>query len=295
MCRAPWCSNLSAVNYRHAFHAGNFADVLKHVVLMMLVEHLKKKPAPFFYLDTHAGRGRYDLSEAQAQRSGEYKGGIGRLLELPAAALPPEVGAYIALVRASAGKDHSAITAYPGSPLIVARLRRPVDRLVLAETLPREAATLRAALGRQRRVSVLETDGYAAIKAQLPPPENRGLVLIDPPYESDAEFDRVLGALELAHERWPTGTVCVWYPLTARAGPLRFHRELERSGLRKVLDVRLSVLPADTQVGMPGAGLVIVNPPWQLDLRLRELLPELHRLLSPEGQGSTAVDWLVPE
>jgi len=292
---APPCSNLSDVNYRHAFHAGNFADVLKHVVLMMLVEHLKKKPAPFFYLDTHAGRGRYDLSEAQAQRSGEYKGGIGRLLELPTAALPPEAGAYVALVRASAGKDHSAITAYPGSPLIVARLRRPVDRLVLAETLPREAATLRAALGRQRRVSVLESDGYAAIKAQLPPPENRGLVLIDPPYESDAEFDRVLGALELAHERWPMGTVCVWYPLTARAGPLRFHRELGRSGLRKVLDVRLSVLPADTQVGMPGAGLVIVNPPWQLDLRLRELLPELHRLLSPEGTGSTAVEWLVPE
>ena len=283
------------MNYRHAFHAGNFADVLKHVVLMMLVEHFKKKPAPFFYLDTHAGRGLYDLSEAQAQRSGEYKGGIGRLLELPASALPPEVAAYVALVRASAGPGHSAITAYPGSPLIVARLRRPADRLVLAETLPREAAALRAALARQRRVSVLESDGYAAIRAQLPPPENRGLVLVDPPYESDAEFDRVLGGLELAHERWPTGIVCVWYPLTARAGPLRFHRELERSGLRKVLDVRLSVLPTDAQVGLAGAGLVIVNPPWQIDERLRELLPALHRLLSPEGAGSTAVEWLAPE
>jgi 23S rRNA (adenine2030-N6)-methyltransferase len=283
------------VNYRHAFHAGNFADVLKHVVLIMLVEHLKKKPAPFFYLDTHAGRGLYDLSEAQAQRSGEYKGGIGRLLDLPATALPPEVAAYVDLVRASAGRGHSAITAYPGSPLIVARLRRPVDRLVLAETLPREASELRAALGRQRRVSVLESDGYAAIKAQLPPPENRGLVLIDPPYESDDEFDRVLGSLELAHGRWPTGTVCIWYPLTARAGTLRFRRDLGRSGLRRLLDVRLSVLPADTQVGMPGAGLVILNPPWQLDERLRGLLPGLHRLLSPDGTGSTGLEWLVPE
>ena len=283
------------MNYRHAYHAGNFADVLKHVVLVMLVEHLKKKPARFFYLDTHAGRGLYDLSEAQAQRSGEYKDGISRLLEAPAASLPPEVAAYVGLVRASAGKGHSAITAYPGSPVIVARLRRPGDRLVLMETLPKEAAALRSALGRHRQVSVLESDGYAALKAQLPPHENRGLVLIDPPYESDAEFDRVLAGLELAHGRWPTGTCCVWYPLTARAGPLRFHRDLERSGLRKVLDVRLSVLPADAQVGMAGAGLVIVNPPWLLDERLKELLPALHRLLSPEGLGGTSVEWLVPE
>jgi 23S rRNA (adenine2030-N6)-methyltransferase len=283
------------MNYRHAYHAGNFADVLKHVVLIMLVEHLKKKPAPFFYLDTHAGRGLYDLSEAQAQRSGEYKSGVGRVLDAPAATLPPEVSAYAALVRASAGRGHSAITAYPGSPLIVARLRRPSDRLVLMETLPKEAAALRAALGRERNVSVLESDGYAALKAQLPPRENRGLVLIDPPYESDQEFDRVLTGLELAHERWPTGTCCVWYPLTDRAGPVRFQRELERSGLRKVLDVRLNVLPTDAQVGMAGAGLVIVNPPWMLDERLTALLPQLHRLLSPDGVGGTGVEWLVPE
>ena len=283
------------MNYRHAFHAGNFADVLKHVVLIMLVEHLKRKPAPFFYLDTHAGRGLYDLSDAQSQRSGEYKGGIGRLLDLPAASLPPEVAAYVRLVRESAGKGHSAITAYPGSPTIVARLRRPTDRLVLMETLPREAAALRAAIGRQRLVSVLESDGYAALKAQLPPRENRGLVLIDPPYESELEFDKVIAGLETAHERWPTGTYCIWYPHTDRAGPVRLHRELERSGIRRVLDVTLDVLPSDAQVGMAGAGLVLVNPPWQIDARLRELLPKLHRLISPDGLGGTRVDWLVPE
>lgn len=283
------------MNYRHAFHAGNFADVLKHVVLIMLVEHLKRKPAPFFYLDTHAGRGLYDLSDAQSQRSGEYKGGIGRLLDLPAASLPPEVAAYVRLVRESAGKGHSAITAYPGSPTIVARLRRPTDRLVLMETLPREAAALRAAIGRQRLVSVLESDGYAALKAHLPPRENRGLVLIDPPYESELEFDKVIAGLETAHERWPTGTYCIWYPRTDRAGPVRLHRELERSGIRRVLDVTLDVLPSDAQVGMAGAGLVLVNPPWQIDARLRELLPKLHRLISPDGLGGTRVDWLVPE
>jgi len=283
------------MNYRHAYHAGNFADVLKHVVLIMLIEHLKKKPAPFFYLDTHAGRGRYDLSEAEAQRSGEYKGGIGRLLEAPAGSLPPEVADYLRLVREEAGTGRSAITAYPGSPLIVARLRRATDRLVLVESEPREAASLSRLLDRERRVSVLEGDGYAALKAHLPPRENRGLVLIDPPYESDAEFDRVLEGLATAHQRWPTGTVCIWYPRTDRAGPLRFHHGLERSGIRKVLDVTLDVLPTDAQVGMPGAGLVIVNPPWQLDTRLRELLPPLHALLSPEGAGGTRIEWRVPE
>ena len=283
------------MNYRHAFHAGNFADVLKHVVLIMLVEHLKKKAAPFFYLDTHAGRGLYDLSEAQAQRSGEYKTGIGRLLEARKAALSAETSAYVELVRTSAGEGHSAITAYPGSPLIVARMRRPGDRMVLVESQPKEAASLATALGRKRLVSVLDGDGYAALKAHLPPRENRGLVLIDPPYESDLEFDRVLAGLEIAHERWPTGTYCVWYPLTDRAGPLRFRHNLERSGIRRVLDVTLSVLPADAQVGMSGAGLVIINPPWLLDERLRELLPQLHRLLSPEGLGGTSVEWLVPE
>jgi len=283
------------MNYRHAFHAGNFADVLKHVVLIMLVGHLKKKATPFFFLDTHAGRGTYDLSEAEAQRSGEYRNGIARLLELREAALPAEVADYVRLVRESAGKGSSAITAYPGSPVIVSRLKRATDRMVLVEKLPKEADGLRAALGRQRLVSVIEGDGYAALKAQLPPRENRGLVLIDPPYESDLEFDNVLAALELAHERWPTGTYCIWYPLTDRAGPTRFHRGLERSGIRKILDVSLRILPPDAQVGMSGAGLTIVNPPWMLDDSLRTLMPQLHRLLSPEGLGGSNVEWVVPE
>jgi len=217
------------------------------------------------------------------------------VLELRAAALPAEVADYARLVRDSAGAGHSAITAYPGSPLVVARLRRPSDRLVLVESQPREAAALRAAVGRQRLVSVIEGDGYAALKAQLPPRENRGLVLIDPPYESDREFDRVLSALEVAHERWPTGSCCVWYPVSERAGTARFRHDLAASGLRKVLDVQLRVLPADAAVGLAGAGLAILNPPWLLDEHLRELLPKLHRLLSPDGSGGVDVEWLVPE
>jgi len=283
------------VNYRHAFHAGNYADVVKHVILAMLIEHLKAKPAPFMYLDTHAGRGRYDLSHAQPQRSGEYLGGIGRLLKVPAAGLPAEVAAYVGIVQRSAGPDRSPITAYPGSPLIVELLRRPTDRMVLVEKHPGEAAALREAIGRARRVTVLEQDGYAALKGQLPPAERRGLVLIDPPYEVEGEFDAVLAALTQAHERWPTGTYCVWYPQSERAGSLRFHRELRESGIRRVLDAQLSVLPADSAVGMQGCGLAIVNPPWQLDLRLAQLLPQLHALLAPDGAGGIRVDWLVPE
>lgn len=283
------------MNYRHAFHAGNFADVLKHVVLIMLVEHLKKKPAPFFFLDTHAGRGRYDLSQAESQKSGEYRDGIGRLLEVRPGDLPPDLANYVGLVREAAGPGRSAITAYPGSPALVALLRRPGDRLVLVEMEPREADALRDLLGRRKQVSILEGDGYAALKAHLPPRENRGLVLIDPPYESDAEFDRVLEGLEVAHERWPTGTFCVWYPVTGRAGPTRFRREFERSGIRRVLGITLGVRPQDAQVGMGTSGLVVVNPPWQIDARLGDLLPELHRRLAPDGQGGTSVEWWVPE
>ena len=284
------------MNYRHAFHAGNYADVVKHVILTMLIEHLKAKPAPFMYLDTHAGRGRYDLSHAQPQRSGEYLGGIGRLLEGPGRrrcrrrSQPTSTSSGAAPVPTAARSLR-----IPARRCIVELLRRPADRMVLVEKHPGEAAALREALERTRRVTVLEQDGYAVLKGQLPPPERRGLVLIDPPYESEAEFDAVLAALMHGHERWPTGMYCVWYPQTERAGSLRFHRELRESGIRRILDAQLSVLPPDSAVGMQGCGLAIVNPPWQLDLRLTQLLPELHALLAPDGAGGTRVDWLVPE
>jgi 23S rRNA (adenine2030-N6)-methyltransferase len=167
--------------------------------------------------------------------------------------------------------------------------------MVLVENHADALRALRSSLGRQKAVAVVEGDGYAAIKAHTPPHEHRGLVLMDPPYEADTEFERVYAALASGYERWPTGIFCVWYPLSERAGPLRFRRDLERSGLQKVLDCTLSVMPADTAVGLRGSGLVIVNAPWQLDERLAELLPDLHRLLVPDGTGGTTVDWWVEE
>jgi 23S rRNA (adenine2030-N6)-methyltransferase len=283
------------MNYRHAFHAGNFADVIKHVALTAVLEHLKKKNAAFLYLDTHAGAGVYDLSRSSAQRSGEYLAGIARLLAHTGSFRADEINRYVAIVRQSAGPDRSAITAYPGSPLIALACRRAHDRLVLVEAHATEAENLRRAVARDPRVAVVEGDGYREINAYVPPVERRGVVLIDPPYETEQEFDRVVAALEAAYRRWPTGVYVVWYPLTSRADSERFRRVLEHSTLKRVLDVRFEVLPTDSPRGMPGCGLIFVNPPWQIDERLKQILPELHALLAVDGAGGTSVDWLVPE
>ena len=282
------------MNYRHAFHAGNFADVCKHVVLIALLEHLAKKEKPFLYLDTHAGAGRYDLSRSAAQRSGEYRDGIARLLERRAPFASAEIATYVDVVRRSAGPDRSPITAYPGSPLIALALRRREDRIVLVEAQSTTLAALRENVGRRERVAIVEGDGYRELLAYVPPTERRGLVLIDPPYESDAEFGRVLETLVAAHVRWPSGVYAIWYPLTSRAGADTFRRNLVDSGIRRILEVTFSVRPLDSPLGMPGCGIAIVNPPWQLDERLRHVLPELHAALAPD-EGGTDVTWLVPE
>ena len=274
------------MNYRHAFHAGNFADVHKHVVLLALLEHLHKKPKPFFFLDTHAGRGLYDLRSTEAQRGGEAQNGIGRIrrIDPPIAALDR----YLAIVG-------SADKTYPGSPLIAAEMLRENDRAVFVEKHPSEAAELETTVGYRKRVSVLAADGYAALKAQLPPKENRGLVLIDPPYENDTEFSDVARALLTALTRWSNGTYCVWYPIKPGSAELRFHRALVDAGIKKILALELSVLPHDSPLGLNGSGLVIVNPPYQLDEQMRALLPQLHRALVPEQTGGVRVEWLAGE
>jgi 23S rRNA (adenine2030-N6)-methyltransferase len=283
------------MNYSHAFHSGNFADVFKHVVLIGVLEHLRKKDTPFLYLDTHAGAGLYDLSRSAAQRSGEYLTGIARLLARAVPFQAPEIVSYIDVVRRSAGAGRSPITAYPGSPMIALASRRPQDRAVLVESDPAAADALRRAVSGMPRVAVITGDGYQELLAHVPPVERRGVVLIDPPFETEQEFDRLLAALMAAYARWPTGIYAVWYPLTARSGPERFRRTLQTSGLRRILDVRLAVMPLDTPLGMPGCGIVLVNPPWQLDEHLRALLPELHAVLAIDGGGDTRVEWIVGE
>lgn len=278
------------MNYRHVFHAGNFADVFKHAVLSLLLKSLHRKDTPFCYLDTHAGAGRYDLDGAAAQKTGEFREGILRLWH---AEPLPVLADYLAAVRAV--NTGNALRYYPGSPAVAHFFLRPRDRMLLLELQPEECAQLKAQFAGDRRVTVLAQDGYAGLKAFLPPTERRGLVLIDPPYESNDEYARVVGGLRVAHARWGSGTYALWYPVKNRPPVERFHRALVGSGIRKMLLVEFAPYAEDTGFRLNGCGMIVINPPWQLEETLRSLLPGLLDVLRQHPSGHTGVSWLVPE
>jgi 23S rRNA (adenine2030-N6)-methyltransferase len=283
------------VNYRHAFHAGNFADVHKHLTLVALIERLGRKPTACLLLDTHAGRGWYDLNSGDATRGNEWSDGIGRLRAATAHS-PIQHSQEIQRYLAAVGVDRTTkLSRYPGSPALLVATRRGNDRVVLVERQPEEARALELAMRGERNVSVVAGDGYAALKAWLPPKENRGLVLIDPPYEADSEFRDVEQALTAALARWPNGVFMVWYPLKAGGDVRRFHASLKASGLRKLLRLDLSVRPTDAPIGINGSGVLIANPPWRFEVEMREALTELHAHLSQTGAGGVEVEWVVPE
>jgi len=279
------------MNYRHGFHAGNFADVVKHSLLAMLLEALSRKPAPWAYLDTHAGAGAYDLHSEAARRTREAEGGIGRLWAARGR-LPPAAERLCDIVAGlNPGAPADTLPrVYPGSPRVAAALARPEDRLLLAELHPEEAYLLRGELQGNKAVAVHERDGYEMLKAFTPPKERRGLVLIDPPYEKADEFEAVAEALVSAHARWATGVYALWYPIKDDSARRRFLRRLEQSGLRKILLTELH-LPANP-AALSGTGLLMVNPPWQVDSEARECLAALLPIL---GAERSEVRWLVPE
>lgn len=279
------------MNYRHIYHAGNFADVVKHLTLVALLEQLQRKPQPFCYLDTHAGLGEYSLESEQARKTLEYVNGVGRLLQ--ARNLPAEIEHYLALVRAR--NPAGALQRYPGSPALARALLRPQDRAVLMELHPEDAAVLKTRFRGDDQVAVHHMDGYHGLKAFLPPAERRGLVLIDPPFEVTDEFERMVEGLRQAHRRWPTGVYALWYPVKDRRGVWHFHQDLKKSGIRKILLAELCLYPEDDPERFNGCGMVIVNPPWQLDSRLAVLLPVLAAHLGDPAQARVTVDWLVPE
>ncbi|QJE73019.1 23S rRNA (adenine(2030)-N(6))-methyltransferase RlmJ [Aerophototrophica crusticola] len=283
------------MNYRHAYHAGNPADVVKHAVLCLLLQKLTAKPAPFCVLDTHAGIGGYDLDATEAQKTREAEAGIRRLLALPD--LPVALAPYLEAVRAlnpGLAEGKVPLRHYPGSPLLARHFLREQDRLVLAELHPDDAQTLRRALQGEKRAAVHHMDGWLALKAHLPPKEKRGLVVIDPPFEATDEYGRLAAALALVHRRWATGQVLAWYPIKDRASVWRLHQQMEDLGIPKVLAAELTWSEDDRSDRLNGSGLILVNPPWQLDATLAELLPALHRLLGGR-QGGGRVDWIVPE
>jgi 23S rRNA (adenine2030-N6)-methyltransferase len=278
------------MNYRHAFHAGGFTDVLKHATLALVIEHLKTKEQPFCFVDTHAGIGRYDLWSEPAQRTGEYRAGILKVVRDPL----PELAPYLELVRAmNGGGPH--VRWYPGSPGLVQALARPQDRIVLLELHPEDARTLAAAFADDRRVQVQQADGYIGLKALLPPKERRGCVLIDPPFEVTDEFERIVRGLGHAHRRWATGTYVIWYPIKHRGPVQAFHDALAATGIRRILVAEL-LLRADTDPDqLNGSGLAIVNPPWRLAESLERMLPALLADFGAAATGRVRVETLVPE
>jgi 23S rRNA (adenine2030-N6)-methyltransferase len=284
------------LSYRHIYHAGNFADVVKHVVLSLLTQALLAKDKPFCFVDTHAGAGRYDLLSAAAQKNQEFLGGIGRVWAATEA--PPQMEGYRNAVAAlNPDRERAAPNApryYPGSPRIVRHLMRPQDRMVLAELHPSEVRNLRKEFAGDRRVALHHLDGYQGVKAFLPPRERRGLVLVDPAFELKDESGRFLAGLRCAHQRWPTGTLVGWYPIQAGRNSLAVE-DLKASDISKMLHADFCILPADVPKRLNGCGMVIINPPWRLEEDLRVVLPWLWGRLAISGQGTWSVGWLVSE
>lgn len=273
------------MNYRHAFHAGNFADVTKHALLVRILVHLLRKEAPFRVVDTHAGIGRYDLAGPEAERTGEWLGGIGRLDDPFGDDVETLLAPYRAVLDATRARYGPAV--YPGSPAIVRELIRPGDRAVFVEKHPADAGTLTARFNETANTKVLRLDGWTALGGLLPPKERRGLVLIDPPFEEPGELEHALARLAAAIRKWPTGIFALWYPIKrgpGMDGPLaRFAASLGREALR----LELRVADPATRDGLAGSGLLVVNPPWPLAREAGTLLAALAgRLAQGPGAGS---------
>lgn len=300
-CKA---ATLCGMNYRHAFHAGNHADVLKHLVLLATLAALQRKDSACFVLDTHAGRGEYPLDSDEAGKTGEAEDGILRLARIARvqrssahdgeeAVLPAELARYLAAVRACNGE--AGLKTYPGSPRLIAQALRPQDRLACCELQPEEAAALKALLKDEPRAGVHQRDGYSALKAMLPPKEKRGLVLIDPPYEAQlAEFDTAIAALRESLTRWPHGVFALWYPIKRRRELARVWRRVEALPCRSAWRAELLVHRDDSPLRLNGSGMLLLNPPWQLDLALTPALTFIHKALD-QGGGSWGLEWIRRE
>ncbi|HDR1055128.1 TPA: 23S rRNA (adenine(2030)-N(6))-methyltransferase RlmJ [Pasteurella multocida] len=280
------------LSYRHSFHAGNHADVLKHLVLMLIIENLQQKEKGFYYLDTHAGVGRYRLFSEEAEKTTEFEQGIARLWQRDD--LPEEVARYIKLIK-QVNYGGKALRYYAGSPLIAAKMLRPQDRALLTELHPSDFPLLRNNFKEFDNVTTKRDNGFQQLKATLPPKERRGLVLIDPPYELKEDYDLVVNAIEEGYKRFATGIYAIWYPVVLRQQTKRILKGLEKTGIRKILQIELAVRPDSDQRGMTASGMIVINPPWTLTQQMQNILPYLTDVLVPEGTGSWTVKWITPE
>lgn len=282
------------MNYRHVFHAGNFADVVKHTILTRILAYLMRKEAPFRVIDTHAGVGLYDLRGAAAEKTGEWVDGIGRLIDsdLPGPAktlLTP----YLDAVRAQ--NPDGELRFYPGSPLITRNMLRQQDRLMALELHPVDVEALRENFAGDFQVRVTHVDGWQALGTHLPPKEKRGLVLIDPPFEERNEFERMAQNLIKAHKRWPTGLYALWYPIKDAADVDKFVGMLKASAIPKILRLELTIRQPSNPPRLHGTGMIVINPPFVLEEEMRVLMPVLADVLSDEGRGRWTIDWVAGE
>jgi 23S rRNA (adenine2030-N6)-methyltransferase len=279
------------MNYRHAFHAGNFADVMKHALMARILLHLKAKETAFRYHDTHAGIGYYDLAGSEAQRTGEADFGVRRFLAAPQTpGIELLFRPYVDVLRAVGAHVHPV---YPGSPMIAAQMLRPQDRLMLAELHEEDHAQLQSRFRRDDRVKVVPMDGWQAVRAWSPPLERRGVMLIDPPFEQKDEFQRMTKALVEAHRRWATGIFALWYPVKTRREVEDFMLGLQETGIPKILRLELRIGPFGQ--GLAGSGLIVVNPPWKLADEARGMLKHLAKIFVDGRPGHALVEWVSGE
>ncbi len=278
------------LSYRHGFHAGNFADVLKHNLITLVISALKQKDKPFVYIDTHAGAGKYSFKSEFAQKTGEYHNGIGRLWTQQT--VPEEMKDYLSAVRAeNTGKQ---LVRYPGSPQLVRRLVRAQDRLQLSELHSSDFEILHELFVQDKQVSIAKEDGLLMLEKKLPPIQKRGLILIDPSYEVKSDFNKVVDALVKAHSHFATGIFALWYPIIDRELTERLLLRLKETGIPKQLRIEHAVVKDGAVRGMTASGMLFINPPWQLESQARTFLPWLNQVLT-DGQGQWQVEWQVPE
>jgi 23S rRNA (adenine2030-N6)-methyltransferase len=282
------------MNYRHGFHAGNFADVLKHVVLMRVLTHLNAKDTPYRVIDTHAGAGRYDLGSDEALRTHEWKDGVGRLDQAPLAS-PIEALLKPWRDAVSGARALYGPSAYPGSPWLCRQAMRRDDRLIAAELHPQTHKKLVAAIGRDERCKALAINGWNALRGNVPPKERRGLVLIDPPFEEKDEFESLTAELIAAHRKWATGIYAVWYPIKDRRAVEGLVDSVLAAGIGRLLRLEIDVDRPEAAGGLSATGMLIVNPPWMLGDEARIILPALTERLAQGSQPRYLCEPIRPD
>ncbi|WP_294615997.1 23S rRNA (adenine(2030)-N(6))-methyltransferase RlmJ [uncultured Gilliamella sp.] len=279
------------LSYRHSYHAGNHADVLKHVVLTLCIEALKEKDKPFLYLDTHSGAGRYLLQSEHAEKTGEYLSGVNLIWQQPNT--PDLLNTYISILKRY--NPYQTLKYYPGSPLIAKQLLREQDKLNLTELHPTDYPLLRQEFNKDKRAKVLREDGFIQLKSKLPPVTRRGIILIDPSYEIKNDYYKIPSALFEAYKRFATGIYLIWYPVVSRTTTQRMIDDIIKLGIKRISQFELALKPDNNQKGMTASGMIVINPPWKLHEQMQTIMPWLKQILDTEKTGSFTIKQLVSE